>query len=183
MILYTIQPENLYEKLLKEKVIVNNGEFLSDFGKDFSGQYKWMAEQMMWRGIEKNFASGLASKYPFWAWYKYSSKKNKPDLRHAGHALRGTNCVCMELELEEDSVLLSNFDLWHCVLNDMPVFAEDEWDDSYAAYKKLSSEKQAEIKNKSWEKIFTDFSDSPVQATFWTLRLEDVRHIRKFTAR
>ncbi len=179
MQLYSIQPENLYEKLLKEKELTNNGEFLSDFGKDFSGQYKWMTEQMQRRGIEKTHGA----KYPFWAWYKYSSKKNKPDLRQAGHALRGTNCVCMELELAEDSVLLSNFDLWHCVLNDMPVFAEDEWDDSYAAYKKQSSEEQARIKNQSWEKIFTYFSDSPVQATFWTLRLEDVRHIRKFTAR
>ena len=179
MILYTIQTAEMYEKLLKEKELTNNGEFLSDFGKDFCCQYKWMAEQMKLRGIKQV----LAAKYPFWAWYKYSTKKNKPDLRQAGHALRGTNCVCMELELAEDSVLLSNFDLWHCVLNDMPVFAEDEWDDSYAAYKKQSSEEQARIKNQSWEKIFTDFSDSPVQATFWQLRLDDVKSVQFFTAR
>ena len=179
MQLYTIQPENLYEKLLKEKEITNNGDFLSDFGKDFSGQYKWMAEQMLLHGIKKT----QGAKYPCWAWYKYSTKSNRPDLRHAGHAVRGTKCVCMELAIPDKAVLLSNFDLWHCVLNDMPVFEEADWDSSYAAYKALSIKEQFKIKEKSWEKIFTDFYDSPIQATFWQLTFQNVREVRFFTAR
>ena len=179
MILYTIQTAEMYEKLLKEKLLINDGVFLSDFGKDFCRQYKWMAEQMKLRGIKQV----LAAKYPFWAWYKYSSKKNKPDLRHAGHAIHGTKCVCLELAIPDKDVLLSNFDLWHCVLNDMPVFEESDWDYSYVAYKALSIEEQIKIKEKSWEKIFTDFYDSPIQATFWQLTVQDVREVRFFTAR
>ena len=179
MLLYTIQPENLYEKLLKEKELINNGEFLSDFGKDFCCKYEWITKQMRLHGIDQPHDA----KYPFWAWYKYSSKKNKPDLRHAGHAIHGTKCVCLELAIPDKDVLLSNFDLWHCVLNDMPVFGETDWDSSYANYKTLSSDEQIKVKEKSWEKIFIDFSASPIQATFWQLNVQNVRNVRFFTAR
>ena len=179
MLLYTIQPETLYEKLLKEKELTNNGTFLSDFGKDFCCKYEWITKQMRLHGIDQPHDA----KYPFWAWYKYSSKKNKPDLRHAGHAIHGTKCVCLELAISDNDVLLSNFDLWHCVLNDMPVFEEADWDSSYAAYKALSIKEQFIIKEKSWEKIFTDFYDSPIQATFWQLTFQNVREVRFFTAR
>lgn len=180
MLLYTIQPVELYEKLLAEKTLVNTGIFFDDFTREtFVRSYDWMVCQMIARGIEKP----ENAKYPFWAWYKYSAEKAKPDLRHAGHAPRGTECVCFELVLPDNSVLLSNFDLWHFVLNNRPILPDENWEQLCDEFDSLLPDEQEMVKQKSWENIFSDFDDSPVQATFWKLELQTVRDVRFFTAR
>lgn len=179
MTLYTIQPLHLYENLILHKSLLNTGDFINDYTKEFLDSYNWMVEQMLRYGLSKP----KKSNYPFWAWYKYSSEKNKPDLRHSAHAPRDTKCVCLELEISDNLVLLSNFDLWHCVLNNIPIFDDSEWDKKYAEYKKLSTISQNKIKKGSWEKIFTDLTDSPIQATFWELKNQDIKDVRFFTAR
>ncbi|MCR4712913.1 MAG: DUF3841 domain-containing protein [Treponemataceae bacterium] len=180
MLLYTIQPVELYEKLLAEKTLVNTGNFFDDFTREtFVRSYDWMVCQIIARGIEKP----ENAKYPFWAWYKYSVEKAKPDLRHAGHAPRGTECVCLELVLPDNSVLLSNFDLWHFVLNNRPIFLEENWDQLCDEFDSFPLDKQEMVKQKSWETIFSDFDDSPIQATFWELCIEDIVNVKYFRAR
>ena len=49
--------------------------------------------------------------YPVWIWIK------KPDMRHSGHFEGGTKCVRLTLEIDPKNVLGSDFDDWHCVLN------------------------------------------------------------------
>lgn len=49
---------------------------------------------------------------PIWFWFS-----PKPDLRHRAHLPRGEQAVRLELELPRETVLLSDFDTWHCVLN------------------------------------------------------------------
>lgn len=178
MILYSIQSAKLYEKLLMEKMLINSGDFLDDTTNDFARSYNWMAEQMEFHGLSKP----AGAVYPFWGWYKYNLQKAKPDLRHAGHAPRGTRCVCLELELPDVAVLLSNFDTWHCILNDYPVLTDEDWERQYNEFKSLQSEEQRKKKIKSWQQIFSDFGKSPVQAVFWKLEIDAVRTVRFFTA-
>jgi len=44
-------------------------------------------------------------------------KKRMPDLRSCGHLPRGIPGIRLELEVEEERVLLSDFSMWHAVLN------------------------------------------------------------------
>ena len=78
MTLYTIQPLHLYENLILHKSLLNTGDFINDYTKEFLDSYNWMVEQMLRYGLSKP----KNAHYPFWAWYKYSSEKNKPELRH-----------------------------------------------------------------------------------------------------
>ena len=182
MKLYTIMHVGTYEKLLTEKVLVNDGSVYNDDDfmlKEFVPLYDWMVEQMETRGIRR--PDGAA--YPFWGWYRYSSLMVKPDLRQGGHAPRGTSCVCVELELPEGSVLLSNFDSWGCILSGYPVLPEENWDELYDEFKKLPIEKQHEVKLQTWQKIFTEFEDSPIQGVYWKLEMANVRNARFFKAK
>ena len=181
MTIYTIHPIELYNKLTLEKRLVNDGKYFDDFTCDvFLPHYEWMANQMLLRGIKKS----EDTKYPFWGWYKYSSKKAKPDLRNAGLHKRGTECVCLQLELPDEKILLSNFDTWHNILNNHPIFPEDEdFDNQYQKYESLPSKEQEFFKLQTWEKVFTDFADSPIQATFWELCIDDAVNVKYFKAR
>lgn len=183
MTLYTIHPSSLYEKLLAEKTLVNTGCFQDEVTEHFLPYYEWMANQMVLHGLKRpeNNLKEVA-KYPFWAWFKYSESKSRPDLRHAGHEKRGTECVCLELEISEDEVLLSNFDTWNCVLNNHPVFPDEEWDKCYKEFKLLPAAEQESVKKLSWERIFSDLKGSPIQATFWKLELNTVREVHYFIA-
>lgn len=99
--------------------------------------------------------------------------------------------MCLELELPDSQVLLSDQENWHAVLNqwymgdatnEAEMAAEWAWLDALAAEEALT------MKQKSWTKIFdvTPFEDEwqrrgcYVQATFWELRLADVRAVRRF---
>ena len=55
--------------------------------------------------------------YPIWAWHTVDWKHQKPDLAKTEFRKKG-NQVCIELEMPEDKVLLSDEEMWHFVLND-----------------------------------------------------------------
>ena len=79
----------------------------------FVEKYKWLIDQM-----EKRIGpapDGVS--YPVWAWYIQSWKHKKPDLRIERWANGPGNeqYVCIEVELPDDQVLLSDFDAW-CIL-------------------------------------------------------------------
>ena len=175
--------------------------------QEFLGPYAWMAEQMERRlkipGPSKNAM-------PIWAWYQWEgAARCKPDLRSGGYLPTGEPGVCVELEVTDDRVLLSDFDLWHYVLNYW--YLPESEKDGKAFEKKLARagpsfygcdrhhplphvRYRQEIE-RSWERIFdTDWSDrghaiaSPpkkksIQATLWELSVDDVVEVRKFTAR
>ena len=133
----------------------------------------------------------------------------KPDLRAAGYLNKGERGVRVELKVANDRVLLSDFDLWHYVLNYWHLPTTEK--DGKAFEKKLARaglsfygrnhqhplphvRYRQEIE-RSWERIFdTDWADrehaiaSPpkkksIQATLWELVLDDVVEVRQFTAR
>jgi hypothetical protein len=107
--------------------------------------------------------------------------------------------VCLELEIPDEKVLLTDFDLWHFVLNDWWLdtsmfkygFTEEEYDLNHKWFKGLSKEEQKKEKEESWEMVLNiEPFDSEwiargqyVQAVFWELKMEDVKKVRYFTAR
>ena len=130
--------------------------------------------------------------YPIWAWHTVEWKHAKPDLRRSEFRSYKTPQVCLEVEIPDKAVLLSNEDMWHIVLNseyygdacsDEEYEAEGKWFDS------LPAQEQIAVKRQSWEKIFDvfparetswDCHGKYVQATFWELRLEQVKAVRHF---
>lgn len=131
-------------------------------------------------------------RYPIWAWLQYeSAAKRRPDLRRAGHLPSGSPGVLIEFDAGEDQVLLSDFDLWHYVLNrwylpQTPMEAKDENERGLPAPSAL------QLAN-SWQRIFEleqslegvslPRPNRSIQATIWQVPLSSVRSVKTFHAR
>lgn len=115
--------------------------------QDFIDPYRWMIEQMAARGIDVP-----SSRFPIWAWrVARSVTRPRPDLRSSGHMPRGTPAVCIELDAPSELVLLSQFELWHGVLNGFFV-AKDK--DEMDAHQRLHPSRRAVTVQQSWSRIF-----------------------------
>ena len=118
MRLWTIQPVEVWTKLVSDKVFHCDPEksvLISDADAtlSFKEPYDWIVRQMMQRIGEE--PEGV--KYPIWAWHTRNWENKKPDLRCCGYNEPGTKCVCIEFEIDDNKVLLSDFDGWHFVLS------------------------------------------------------------------
>lgn len=184
--LWTIQPIGVYENLIE------TGRYICDINKsgmsDLRCAYDWLAEQM----ISKIGAPPEGVKYPVWAWYK-DGEKYKPDLRHARFAYgkKGEKFACIEIEVPDKEVLLSDFDNWIVILNDGLLSDTEEEDEIIEkTYSSLSEDEKKIMKSKNWKRVF-DISPLKngwttrgeyIQATFWMLRKSQIRGVRFFTA-
>ncbi len=109
MRLWTIQTEAAWSELDKRGSLRCRR---IDADRDMLPAYDWMASQMKLR-----IGGGIAS-LPLWAWLQYDGEDRKrPDLRSSGHLPRGTRGYRVEIEMGDDEVLLSDYELWHYVLN------------------------------------------------------------------
>ncbi len=175
--------------------------------KEFLGPYLWMAKQM-----EKRLKVPRPSQaaMPIWAWRQWEGvNRRKPDLRAGGHLPIGVHGVRVECRLDDQRVLLSDFDLWHYVLNYWYLPTSER--DGNAFEKKLAgvglsfykfnhsnqlphAQYRREIE-RSWERIFDvtwanrrrAIADTPkkksIQATLWEICLEDIVEAKEFRAR
>lgn len=192
MRLWTVQPKELYEKLKAEKVLHCDpalSKLVTEYG--FGPAYDWLAEQMKARIGQP--PKGII--YPIWAWHTLDWRHQKPDLRRTEFRAYKGDQVCMEIEIPNDIVLLSNEDSWHIVLNNAyysDYVNEQEAERTDAWFDSLPQKEQTAVKMKSWEKIFIisppyesvwECRGKYVQATFWELRLEQVVDVRHFKGR
>ena len=207
MRIWTIQPVEVYEKLLREKelsvqdslsVYLANSDREHEHGSNwtFRDSYDWLVSMMDKFGIVGHTDE---VKYPWWGWYKHGGKYKKPDLRCIGLGNPGEESYCIELDIPDNEVLISDYDMWHCVLNNGDIWKGYETDgdfdkqfDLHEEYtRKLRIEgKYEEYKLKTWERIVgtinkpDDFPDGEYkQVTFWKLRLENVVRAQKFKCR
>lgn len=187
MILWTSQEEAVYNELLK------TGVYRCDLNlspmKDCRKQYDWLVRQMKQRiGPPPEQVT-----YPVWALYQQDGKHRKPDLRRERWAFgcNGERFACLEIEIPDREVLLSDLDVWCIILND-GLLSDTEQEDRFleAQYEALSPSEKRRMKEKNWERVF-DLSPLnndwmrrgyDIQATFWELRLEQVRDVRFFRA-
>jgi len=192
MKIWTLQPEQVYESLLLHNVIhcdPAKSEFLEE--KNFELSYKWMAEQMKKR--IGNPPKGV--EYPIWAWHTWNSKHQKPDLRRMEFRGFNENMVCLELEIPDHKVLLSDEVMWHLIIYDSYIenHKEKDMDFENLWFDRLPKEQQKVVKEQSWVSIFdmsllqdkinNDLENIYIQATFWELQLENVVNIRRFKGR
>ena len=177
MILWSIQDKIAYEKMEKTGVWrADKDHICEDF---FEESYLWMADQMKKR-------IGPAPEgvvFPVWAWYRFEGKRKRPDMRtHCrGWGDKGSSIVLLTIDVPEECVLLSDFDYWHCVLNDGEIIYP--FDETV-----VCSETE---KRKSWENIFDiecTFDEEAhenlcTQATMWEIKREWVKKVEHFKSR
>ena len=185
MILWTIQPLIVWEILQREKVFRCDPSLCSMPEPQFREKYQWLIDQM-----EKRIGTPPAEViYPVWAWYMQNGRQSKPDLRSErwGNGPGDEQYTCIEVELPDDQVLLSDFDAWSIILlNGLLSRSEEEHDQLEDEYESLPPEKQRAFKEKNWERVFdlTPIENSWVtrgkwiQATFWELHTDNVRAVR-----
>ncbi len=195
MKLWTIQTEEAWRYL-------NQRGYLrcrrSDADRDFLPAYDWMAAQMTSR-IGRS-ASGAT--LPLWAWLQYAGvKRKRPDLRRSAHLPRGTRGFRIEFTVDEDAVLVSDFELWHYVLNYwyLPRSEHDDIDfdsrherPTYSWSDRPEHAVDDEIRG-SWVRIFDinnidEYVTCPpenksLQSTLWQLDLTQVTTVDEFVAR
>jgi hypothetical protein len=201
MQLWTIQPIEWYKKLLDNGIIYGDKqqiEWIKEIEFDYA--YQWLIGEMNLRiGSIPNKNS-----YPIWAWNQYhNSKQKRPDLRSTGFLPKGAKGVRIELEKPAKEVLLSDFNLWMHVLNYWHIADNEEEENGFdkllelRGIKFVDKEKYTpdirKIVEISWNKIF-DMNYSPeyaaetfekkhIQATFWSLSVNEIKKVDYFIAR
>ncbi len=202
MIVWTIQPDHVWEMLQRDGILY--GPETVDEQIFWRTAYDWMVEQME-RRLGPRPKPGA---YPLWAWYQWDgAARRKPDLRSALHVPGKTKAVRIEFEIAEEQILLSDFQAWHAPLN-YAYFAlneaEDEAFEAELAQHGLSWEPGILLPDptyharilKSWEHIFDIDGIDPdrywtsptkaekdIQGTFWSLSLTQVRKVTPFIGR
>ena len=187
MTLWTIQPEEIYHSILK------TGKYICDplqFNMpEFAEMYNWLVLQMTKRIGDP--PEGVI--FPVWAWHTQRSKRYKPDLRSERweNGYDGEKLVCLEIEVPDEQVLLSDFDLWSLILLDSIITETEEEEHKLTEiYKSLTPQKQLEMKYENWTRVFdvTPFENewmrrgSWIQATFWVLTKDMIKKVRYFKA-
>jgi len=154
---------------------------------DMDDEYKWMIRKM----VDRIGPPPEGVQHPVWAWYKQNDKHHKPDLRSArwGYGPGDEDYVCIEIEMPDEKVLLSDFDVWHIILNHGLISETEEEDrKQQALFDAMDSEHQALYRDTNWERVF-DISPLHndwitrgewIQATFWELQKEDIRSAKFF---
>ena len=154
---------------------------------EFSEYYDWLAERM----AERIGPPPTGIKYPVWAWYMQEGKRGKPDLRRErwGYGPGDEEYTCIELDVPDEEVVLSDFDLWSLVLLNALISENAEENSSLESYfESLPADQKEEYKHKNWEQVFEIKSLNNgwitrgewVQATFWQLKKEYVRKVFHF---
>ena len=194
MQLWTVQTERALRTLERDGQLCSDRNLVDS---EFLPAYDWMTDQMGQRIALP--PTGIS--VPLWAWYQYeSASRQRPDLRRSNHLPRGETGFLIEFNANDGSVLLSDFDLWHFVLNYwyLPgTVADGERVDSKHGFNygwnKLSPTKLDRRIRDSRRRIFDlDWYDPEltvepgqrrIQGTFWTLKADSVRTVKKFVAR
>lgn len=204
MRLWTIQNIGAYKELKEAKELKGKSEFVYE---DFRYAYNWMIKQM---GKRLNVPSPDSLAYPIWSWYQWRGvNKRKPDLRYSGHSERGEKLVRIEFEIEEDKVLLSDFDLFHYVINywylpssehDSKQFDKEMARSGITLYdlqdctqksailiilRKKVEESWNKIFNLDWEEeyITANREEKSIQGVLWELKWEQIINVDEFIAR
>ncbi len=199
MKLWTIQTKQAWKLLQKQGFLIATDEHIME--KSWLLPYRWMIEQMKKRLGPPPYSDCC----PVWGWFQWeSSKRRCPDLRAGGHLPKNERGVRIEFECSDSEVLLSDFELWHYVLNYWYLPESEADGDAFEAElkkhglsffetKPLPNPKYHERILHSWDRIFDlnwtepDISShrdrKSIQVTIWQLSIDQVRNYKHFKAR
>lgn len=198
MKLWTIQTLDAWQMLQQQGCLRAELRFVD---QDRHIPYQWMVEQARQRiGPEPVGCQAL-----IWAWYQWQDQQRRqPDLRFRAHLPKQAAGVRLEIEVDDAQVLLSDFGRWQHVLNYWYLPESEADDAAFAAElgrRGLSVYQTKPLPNpvyhericRSWLRIFDlDWSDEyiarpraqkSIQAVFWELHMDQVRHVQHFIAR
>ena len=182
MKLWSIQPKSVMD------IVMETGKFRcnpdkSSFSDDdfFKKAYGWIANEM-----HKRISGYEDVLFPVWAWHTTNGIHSIPNLNVQGLGETGKEYVCIEIEVPDSEVILSDFDKWNLVL--MDTWIDDSktdmaWEINHAWFDSLSDGEQERIKKESWQKIFNTSGSDFVQATFFELSKEMIRNVTSFIAK
>jgi hypothetical protein len=186
LILWTIQHVDAWRKAERSGVLRNDARRA---WHSFRQAYRWMAAEMS----DRVSRPPRNVRHPVWAWFQYENERQRrPDLGSGGHLPAGTSGVLIEFSVPDRDVLLSDFDLWHYVLNRwyIPSTLRDWARIEKLSYDDLPSGREME---ESWIRIFDlewslkdvaePLSKKSIQAAVWEVPLASVRSVRFFRAR
>lgn len=168
MQLWTIQHHKAYENLMEKGRLTADPNYLF-CGKELLFAYDWMAETMKRKGVKPP----PKINYPLWAWAQWEGKRKKQDLRKNGYGQSGTKMVQLTIEIDESNLLLSDFDLFHYVLN--------FWDALRSKIQK-SWDRIFDLEREDDGTIYGKKESKSIQATFWELHKEQVVRADNFVA-
>ncbi|MFE8605254.1 DUF3841 domain-containing protein [Archangium violaceum] len=193
--LWTIRSGPEHALLERRGVLRTDGRRIPRYRQD---AYAWMGEQL----AKRVGPPPPGCRYPLWAWVQYGGEgRPQPDLRARGHCPPGTRAIRIEAVLSRRSVLLSDFQKWHAVLN--RTYLADSERDARAFERALRRagvtdawpypEPFASRVIQSWERVFELSDDDEawwgparerqLQAVFWELHAAQVRRLTPFVAR
>lgn len=187
MKVWSIRTEAELDLLLRGKPLsADPSKIDPDFARPDA--YQWLAKQ-----LAEQVAPPDGVIYPIWVWQCWNGPNRvKPDLRARGHIGKGQPAVRLTLDIPEHLLLLSDFDSWHCVLNDHYNAVNDEDYQAFAAYLAGESDQSAieqEIEQ-SWQKIFdidhllTVWPDQhSIQGVTWQILPEYLLGYQRFMGR
>ncbi len=178
MKLVTIQPIEVLTALRK------TGTFSSSYAEtvgieedcrnQISNAFAWYIDQMKARVG----AAPDGVYYPIWAWYK----NDDSSLYDGTWGEAGKTYARIEIEVEDERVLLSDFLEWHNPLNNFPCCEGETDEELDASYDAIVAGGEEAIKE-SWSKIFDVSKSDCIQATFWELRSEDILSYETFVSK
>lgn len=143
---YTIQQANILQTIMQTRYLTSSFEYVWN---EFKPYYKWMAKQL------KKRIPSLTNKSNslIWLWDK---EPTQDDLDHAFYP--AASGVLLEIELDPEQVLASDFDAWCWLLMNEPVVELDENLEPVEAVKNPKD---------TWERVF----DLPTVKMFFGRRI------------
>ena len=142
MRLWTLKPVIVLKEVEENGKFVCEPSQIPDFSSDFRKAYSWLVTQMEERiGPKPSNVS-----FPIWAWHTIEGERKPATLTDFACELPpDEEWVCLELEVPDEHVVLTDIGSWQEVM----------WGDYSNA-----------------EKVFDISTSSWVQATFWELKKE-----------
>lgn len=180
--LFSFQPVTVATQLVDDPTFVYTCDstrsfHLNHMGDDsFVAPYQWISQQMHTKIGPPQYRVD-STQYPLWAWSCVDGVVGKkPDLRTQMFNSVRSDTALLTLCVPRSRVLLSDFQLWHHVLNNVIIYDEE------TETRLLDNENWLELydnvtdddRRASWSQIFDVSSATWVQATLWHITGEDI---------
>lgn len=172
------------EPRLSEHLYYRDDDSQEDLIEDeaFTRAYDFISKE-----LSKKSPKPESLQYPVWSWYEYSSKKGSSIVKKLSKKTLPGN-VLIEFTKPSKDVLLSNFYSWHEVLNNCPVFFEDEYKeqerealskgiDPFDYTIEIWDSFTQESKEKTWLKNISKKAlkeTDTIQAVTWEIKSKDI---------
>lgn len=174
MRLWSLQPLEIAEKVAAGERFIADPKLAICYNLDesFTKSYHWLVGFM-----EETIPRPSDVTIPIWAWHTNYGLQKKPDRRFGMFKNYEKDDVIIELEVPDELVLLTDFEDWHHVLNNFPMFTKEE-DELSESGNWLAGYDDWEIpiydeafKLESWKRV-AHSSGQFVQACFWAIEPE-----------